>query len=445
MVLEKLGSSLKETLSKIAKSVFVDERLIDELVKDIQRALLHSDVNVKLVFELSKTIKERALKEKSNSAISQKEHLVKIVYEELIKFLGGEGHKFEIKKKPFKIMLVGLFGNGKTTSAAKIGKYFSNRGNKVAVMQTDTWRPAAYHQLETLAKENQITFFGDKEIKSPLEIYKKFESKLEKYDIVIIDTAGRDALSGDLIKEIEELSEKIKPEEVLLVIAADVGQTAQKQAEQFHKSCGITGVVITKLDGTAKGGGALAASSATNAPIKFIGVGEKVDDIEEFNPKGFVGRILGMGDLEALLEKTKLAINEDKAEDLGKKFLKGDFNFLDLYEQLQTMSKMGPLNKIIDLIPGFGNMNIPKEMLNVQDDKLKKWKHIMQSMTKRELEDPELIDRNRIERIGQGAGVDIKDVRELLKQYRQSKKVMKIMKGQDPEKLMKKFAGKIKV
>ncbi|MBS3111771.1 signal recognition particle protein Srp54 [Candidatus Woesearchaeota archaeon] len=445
MVLEKLGSSLKETLSKIAKSVFVDERLIDELVKDIQRALLHSDVNVKLVFELSKTIKERALKEKSNSAISQKENLVKIVYEELIKFLGGEGHKFEIKKKPFKIMLVGLFGNGKTTSAAKIGKYFSNRGNKVAVMQTDTWRPAAYHQLETLAKENQITFFGDKEIKSPLEIYKKFESKLEKYDIVIIDTAGRDALSGDLIKEIEELSEKIKPEEVLLVIAADVGQTAQKQAEQFHKSCGITGVVITKLDGTAKGGGALAASSATNAPIKFIGVGEKVDDIEEFNPKGFVGRILGMGDLEALLEKTKLAINEDKAEDLGKKFLKGDFNFLDLYEQLQTMSKMGPLNKIIDLIPGFGNMNIPKEMLNVQDDKLKKWKHIMQSMTKRELEDPELIDRNRIERIGQGAGVDIKDVRELLKQYRQSKKVMKMMKGQDPEKLMKKFAGKIKV
>ena len=445
MVLEKLGSSLKETLSKIAKSVFVDERLIDELVKDIQRALLHSDVNVKLVFELSKTIKERALKEKSNSAISQKENLVKIVYEELIKFLGGEGHKFEIKKKPFKIMLVGLFGNGKTTSAAKIGKYFSNRGNKVAVMQTDTWRPAAYHQLETLAKENQITFFGDKEIKSPLEIYKKFESKLEKYDIVIIDTAGRDALSGDLIKEIEELSEKIKPEEVLLVIAADVGQTAQKQAEQFHKSCGITGVVITKLDGTAKGGGALAASSATNAPIKFIGVGEKVDDIEEFNPKGFVGSILGMGDLEALLEKTKLAINEDKAEDLGKKFLKGDFNFLDLYEQLQTMSKMGPLNKIIDLIPGFGNMNIPKEMLNVQDDKLKKWKHIMQSMTKRELEDPELIDRNRIERIGQGAGVDIKDVRELLKQYRQSKKVMKMMKGQDPEKLMKKFAGKIKV
>src|SRR3989344_66916 len=445
MVLEKLGSSLKETLSKIAKSVFVDERLIDELVKDIQRALLHSDVNVKLVFELSKTIKERALKEKSNSAISQKENLVKIVYEELIKFLGGEGHKFEIKKKPFKIMLVGLFGNGKTTSAAKIGKYFSNRGNKVAVMQTDTWRPAAYHQLETLAKENQITFFGDKEIKSPLEIYKNFESKLEKYDIVIIDTAGRDALSEDLIKEIEELSEKIKPEEVLLVISADVGQIAQKQAEQFNKSCGITGVVITKLDGTAKGGGALAASSATNAPIKFIGVGEKVDDIEEFNPKGFVGRILGMGDLEALLEKTKFAIDEDKAEDLGKKFLKGDFNFLDLYEQLQTMSKMGPLNKIIDLIPGFGNMNIPKEMLNVQDDKLKKWKHIMQSMTKRELEDPELIDRNRIERIGQGAGVDIKDVRELLKQYRQSKKVMKMMKGQDPEKLMKKFAGKIKV
>ncbi len=445
MVLDKLGSSLKNTLSKIAKSVFVDEKLIDELVKEIQRALLHSDVNVKLVFELSKNIKERALNEKPPAAVTQKEHLVQVVYDELVKFLGGEGHKLEIKKKPTKIMLVGLFGNGKTTTTAKIAKYFTKRGNKVAVMQTDTWRPAAYDQLETLAKENKIPFFGDKSLKNPKEIYEKFESKLSKYDIVIVDTAGRDALSDELVEEIEDLHKKVNPSETLLVISADVGQTAQRQAEQFHKSCGVTGVVITKLDGTAKGGGALAASAATKAPVMFIGVGEKVDDLEEFNPKGFVGRILGMGDLEALLEKTKGAIDEESAKDLGKKFLKGDFNFLDLYEQLQAMGKMGPLNKIVDLIPGMGNMKIPKEMLNVQEDKLKKWKFIMQSMTKKELEEPDTIDRHRIERIAKGCGVEVKEVRELLKQYRQSKKVMKMMKGQDPEKLMKKFAGKVKM
>lgn len=443
MVLEKLGNSLKESLSKIAKSMFVDDRLIDELNRDIQRALLHADVDVQLVFNLSNSIKQRAKEEKEPVGMTKKEHLINIVYEELVKFLGGEGYKIDIQKKPHKIMLVGLYGSGKTTQAGKLAKFFSKRGYKIALLQTDTWRPAAYDQLKTLGNQINVQTFGNKELKNPLEIYKQFEKELDKYDIVIIDTAGRDALSSDLIKEIESLYQKIDPQEVLLVLTADLGQTAKKQAQQFHESCNITGVIITKMEGTAKAGGALSACSVTGASVKFIGVGEKIDDLEQFNPKGFVGRLLGMGDLEALLEKAKYAMSEEQAEDMGKKFLKGDFNFIDLYEQMQAMSKMGSLSKLVEMIPGFGQMKIPKEMLEGQEEKLKIWKVIMQSMTKEELEDPELISASRIERIAKGAGTDPLEVRQLLKQYRQSKKVAKMLKGQNPDKMMKKFKGKI--
>jgi signal recognition particle subunit SRP54 len=445
MVLEKLGTSLKNSLAKITKSVFIDERIINELVKDIQRALLQADVNVKLVLELSNNIKKRALEEKAPSGISQREYIIKIVYEELTQFLGGEKNEIKIDKKPFKILLVGLFGSGKSTQAGKLAKYFQKRSHKVALVGTDTWRPAALKQLQTLGKQINVDVFGDESEKDPVKIYKKFEKKLNEYDIIIVDSAGRDALNDELIKEIESLNSYVSPDEVILVMSADIGQAAQRQAEQFHESCNVKGVIITKMDGTAKGGGALSACSVTNAPIKFIGVGEKIDDLEQFNPKGFVGRLLGMGDLEALLEKAQEVIDEDKAEDLGKKFLKGDFNFVDLYEQMSTMSKMGSLSKIVNLIPGMSNLNIPKDMIEGQEGKLKIWKNIMQSMTKEELEDPNLISRTRIERIAKGSGVKVTGVRELLKQYRQSKKMMKVLKGsanQDPSKLLNKLKGK---
>ena len=447
MVLDKLSSSLKETLSKIAKSMFVDEKLIDELVKDIQRALLQSDVNVKLVFDLSKQIKERALKEKPPAGISQKEYLIKIVYEELVKFMGSESQKIELNKKPFKIMMVGLFGSGKSTSVGKIAKYFMKRGNKVAAVGLDVYRPAAMDQLEQICKQINVPVFIDKKEKNPLKIYQKFEKELSGYDLVLIDTSGRDALSKDLIQEITDLNNSIKPDEKLLVISADIGQAAMSQAKSFHDACNITGVLVTKLDGTAKGGGALSACAVSGAPIKFIGVGEKVDDLEIFNPEGFVSRLLGMGDLEALLEKAQGAINEVDAKDISKRLLKGEFNFVDLYEQMESMSKMGSLSKLVDLIPGFGKMNIPKEMLEGQEDKMKSWRYALQSMTKKELEDPELLDGNRIERISKGSGVSVSDIRMLLKQYRQTKKMMKMMKGmgseQDMNKMMKKFQGKI--
>ena len=444
MVLDKLGDSLKNTLNKIAKSVFVDEKLINELIKEIQRALLQADVNVKLVFDFTNKIKEKALKEDPPAGLTKKEYLINIVYENLVEFLGGEGYKIDISAKPYKIMLVGLFGSGKTTTAGKLARFFTKRGYKVCLMGLDVHRPAAIAQLEQIGKQSSVAVLVDKAEKNVDKIYSKFKDEIKNYDIVIMDTAGRDALSKDLIEEIESLGEISKPEERLLVISADIGQAAQKQAEQFHESCHITGVIATKMDGTAKAGGALTACSVTDAPIKFIGIGEKIEDLEEFKPKNFVSRLLGMGDLESLLEKAKDAISEEDAEDLGKKFLKGDFSLLDLYEQMAAMKKMGPLTKVVDMIPGFGQLKLPKEALETQEGKLEKWKIAMQSMTQEELEDPDVMSSERIDRISNGSGISSKEVRGLIKQYRQSKKMMKMMKGSgDVNKMMKKMKGKM--
>jgi len=447
MVLDRLGSSLKETLAKITGATYIDEKLVNELVKDIQRALLQSDVNVKLVFDLTKRIKERAMKEKAPTGIAQKEHLVKIVYEELVSFLGEEEKKIDVNsKKPFNIMLVGLFGNGKTTTSGKLADYFKKRGMKVGMISLDVWRPAAFEQLRQLGKQLDVSVFGDPKEKSPDKIYNKFKKELSQFDVVIIDTAGRDALSDELIVELNLIHKTVAADEVLLVIGADVGQAAEKQAQTFHDVCGVNGVIITKLDGTAKGGGALSACAVTGAKVKFIGLGEKIDDFEVFDPEGFVGRLLGMGDLKALLEKAREAISEEDAEDLGKRLLKGEFNLIDLYEQMRAMKKMGSIKKLIELIPGLGSLKLPKEALDVQESRLKIWKHIMDSCTRKELEDPDMIDHQRIERISTGSGTNPKDVRELLKQYRMGKKMVKMMKGSsspDMDKMMKKM-GRMK-
>ena len=445
MVLDKLSDSLKNTLQKIAKSLFVDEKLINELVKDIQKALLHSDVNVKLVFDLTEKIKQRALNEESPKGLTKKEQIINIVYDELVNFLGKEQHKVEVKQKPFKIMLVGLFGWGKTTTTGKLAKFYTKRGYKVALVGLDVHRPAAMEQIEQVGKTANVKVFSDRHIRDAVEIWEKYENEAKDFDVIIIDTSGRDALSKDLVLEIEEVNRKIQPNENLLVISADIGQAAQKQAEQFHKSCGITGIIISKMDGTARGGGALTAAAVSGAPIKFIGVGEKIDDLEQFNPQGFVGRILGMGDLEALLEKAKEVIKVEDAEDLGKKFLKGEFNLIDLYEEMEAMSKMGPLSSIVEMIPGFSSLKLPKEMLQVQEGKLKKWKIAMNSMTRAELEEPELVDSSRIERISKGSGIPTNEIKEMIKQHRQSKKMVKMFKGSkgDMGKMMKKFGGRL--
>ena len=444
MVLDKLGESLKGTLNKIASSVFVDDRLVNELVKDIQRSLLQSDVNVKLVFDLSKRIKERINKEETPSALTKKEQLVKIVYEELTQLLGDKPSEIKIEKKPTKIMLLGLFGSGKTTTSGKLAKYFQKRGLKVALVQLDVYRPAAYDQLLQLGKSLGVPVFGDKEEKNPEKIYEKYHDQLNEHDVIIVDTAGRDALSKELITELKNLGEKINPEESLLVISGDIGQAAKTQAEAFHEAKTITGVIVTKLDGTSKGGGALTACSSTGAKIKLIGVGEKAEDLEKYDSKKFVGRLLGMGDLDTLLEKAEEAFSEQDAKDLEKKLMKGEFSLIDLYEQTQSIKKMGPLTKVLEMIPGFNQMQIPKEMLNIQETKLEKWKNAMDSMTREELEDPEIMSPERIERVRAGSGVPAEGIRSMLKEHKKSKKMMKMLKGTNPknmEKMMKRMGS----
>jgi len=441
MVLDKLGESIKNSLKRIAGKVIIDKKAIEELVKDIQRALLQADVNVKLVFEISNNIKEKAISQKVSPT---KEQIVKIVYDELVSIMGKEKKKIEIKK-PFQIMLVGLFGSGKTTAISKLARFYSNRGFKVCSLGLDVHRPAAMDQLEQVSKKVDIKYFIEKNEKNPIKIYEKYKEEILKFDIILIDTSGRDALNDELIQEIESLTQYIKPNERFLVLPADIGQAAQKQAEQFHKSCNITGIIISRMDGSGKAGGALTAATSTNANIVFIGTGENPDDLEEFNPEGFVSRLLGMGDLESLLEKAKLAIDEKDAKDTTKKMLEGRFNLQDLYSQISAMKKMGPLSKIMNMLPGMGSMNLPKEMMDVQDEKLTRWKYIMDSCTKEEKENPEIMSSSRIERISNGSGVPVQEIREMLKTYKQSKKIVKMMKGMSgDEKDMKKMLQKMK-
>ena len=400
-----------------------------------------------MVFMLSKDIKQRILKDDTPKGISKKEYLIKVVYEELTKFLGEEPKQIQLTKKPTKIMLVGLFGNGKTTTAGKLANYYKKRGTKLALVSTDTWRPAAFEQLKQLGAQIDVPVFGNPNAKSPVDILKEFDSEFQKFDLVIIDTAGRDALNDELVEELRDINKAANADETLLVMAADVGQGAKDQAQVFHDECGVSGVIITKMDGTAKGGGAIAACSITGAKVMFIGVGEKIDALESFNPERFVGRMLGMGDLETLLEKARDAISQEDAEDMGKKLLKGEFSLLDLHDQMEAMSKMGPLGKVMEMIPGMGNMKIPKDAIKGQEEKLKVWKILMNSCTKEELENADKINGNRLQRIASGSGRSLSDIRDMLKQYKQSKKMVKMLKGKTGgtqrgmENMMKKMGG----
>jgi len=445
MVLGTLGDKLKSALKKVASAVFIDTKLIDELTKDLQRALLESDVDVQLVFQLSEKIKEKA-RENPPTGLSKKEQLVKIVHDELEELLGKKGEPIKIGKKPHKIMFVGLYGTGKTTSISKLALYYSKRGNKVGMIGLDTHRPAAPDQLKQLGEKIKVQTFIDKEEKNPLKIWQKFESDIKKFDIVLIDTAGRHALDSELEEEIKELTKKIDPQETMLTLSADIGQAARGVVEGFHKNCNITGIFLTKLDGTAKAGGALAAASITNSPVLFIGTGEKPQDIETFDSTAFLSRLLGMGDLQALIEKTKMALEESDTEKLQERLEEGKFTLLDLHEQIGAMQKMGPLSKLTELIPGFSQVKLPKELMQVQEGKLKRWHNAMKSMTKEELENPDTIASSRIARISKGSFVPSGEIREMLKQYKMVKKFFGVTKGKGMgRKEIEKLAKKMKM
>ena len=428
MALDRLGSSLTDAIKKLFRAGVVDEAAVKELARDIQRALLQADVNVQLVLGISKRIEERALKEKMPPGISRREHVIKVVYEELTRFVGDK--PVPLKIEPGKrqiIMLVGIQGSGKTTTAAKLARFYQKRGLKPGLICADTYRPGAFAQLQQMAARVNVPIFGDPKAKDPIKVVSEGLKHFSDKDLIIVDTAGRHKEEKDLIKEMKTLEQKIKPDEVVMVIDGTIGQQALLQAKAFHEATPIGAILVTKLDGSARGGGALSAVAATGAPIKFIGTGEKIEDIESFIPSRFVGRLLGMGDLETLLEKVKEAEIKVPSKKKAQAILSGKFTLTDMYDQFEAMKGMGPFRKVLQMLPGM-SANVPEEMLNTAEGRLEKWRVIIQSMRPEEKENPKVINYSRAKRIARGSGTTEKDVKELLKQYVMMRKMMKMFK-----------------
>jgi signal recognition particle subunit SRP54 len=437
MVLDALGDALRNTLRKIAGASHISPELIKELVRDIQRALLQSDVNVRLALDLSKKIENRALEEKAPPGMTGREHVVRIVHQELVQALGKSR---SLKLTPQKIMLVGLYGQGKTTSAGKLAKYFKKKGLSLGLIAADVHRPAAYDQLSQIGEQIQVPVFGSSDNKNAEKVVKDGLDEFKELDIVIVDTAGRHSLDKDLISEMKSISNIAKPDEILLVMDATVGQQAGPQAQAFHNAVGVSGVILTKLDGSAKGGGALSAVAVTKAPIVFVGTGESLTSLETLDPDRFISRLLGMGDLQTLLERAEEVIDAETAEDTARKMLSGKFTLIDMREQMEALTKMGPLGKVMEMVPGMSGM-MKKDQLEETQIRLEKFKVLMNSMTKEELENPKIIKRSRINRIAKGAGSDPQEIRELLKQYNQSRKMMSNLGGNRrmQQRMMKQF------
>lgn len=423
MPIDDIGKAITTALRKLTRGV-VDEALVKEICRDIQRALLQADVNVKLVFDLTKRIEEKALTEKLPPGISRAEHVTKIVYDEITNILGDKKEKIAITRHPTKLLLVGIQGSGKTTTCGKLARHFQKKGFKVGVVCTDTYRPGAYEQLK---QYSSVDVFGNPEEKDATRLAKEGIAYFadRKMDLIIIDTAGRHKEEKGLIEEMKKISKTASPDEVILVIDGTIGQQAFGQAEAFMQATDIGSIIVTKLDGSAKGGGALSAVHATGAPIKFIGEGEKIDALEEFDPKRYVARLLGLGDLDSLLAKVKEATEQHElTEKDAMKFMTGKFNLRDMYQQLEMVSSMGPLQQILKMVPGFG-ANLPPEMVEMSEERLKKFRVIMDSMTDKEKEDPKSIHFSHIKRIARGSGTTPQDVRQLLDQYNLMKRMFK--------------------
>lgn len=432
MVLE----SLKDVVRKFLTGGSSYEKAVEEFIKDLQKALISSDVNVKVVLSLTNKIRERLEKEKPPSVIEKRDWFLKIVYEELTNLFGGDIQpNVNPSKLPYVIMLVGVQGSGKTTTAGKLAYFYKKRGYKVGLIAADIYRPAAFEQLVQLGNSINVKVFGIRDSKDPIEISKKGIESFTKegIEIIIIDTAGRHGYGQEvkLLEEMKALYQTIKPDEVILVLDASIGQKAYDLAQKFNEASPVGSIIITKMDGTAKGGGAISAVVATGAKIKFIGVGEKIDEIEVFNPKRFVSRILGMGDIEAILERIKALEDYEQLEKKMEEVIEGKskLSLRDMYKQIIAIRKMGPLSKILQMIPGFSLIaNVPEDQLRLGEEKMKRWLAIMNSMTYKELDNPSIVDKSRMRRIARGAGVNTEDVKELIEYYENINKILKNLK-----------------
>jgi signal recognition particle subunit SRP54 len=453
-MLDNLRTGLRSALKKIVGSSDINEELIDSLCKDIQRALLQSDVNVRLVLMITTNLKSRAINETPPKGLSRKDQIITILYGELAKLLGHTGETIKNVDKSvdlndehivsFKagkqniVLMLGVQGSGKTTVTGKFARWLTRHGYRVAVIGADTWRPGALTQLKMNCNKINVEVFGDENNKDAVQIVRDGLNyyKSQNMDVIIIDTAGRHKEESGLLEEMNAMYKVAIPDLVLLVIDGTIGQQAYNQAKAFHETAPVGGIIITKLDGTAKGGGAIAASAATGAKVMFIGTGERIDDLEQFSPTRFVGRILGMGDIKALLEMAKsLEVQAD--ENQAKRLLGGKMTIEDFYAQMENVGKMGFKN-VIDNLPGLSGM-VKEDQLDALQGKMEKWRFIIQSMNKDEKRNPDIINDSRRKRIARGAGITEHDVKELVKQYNNSKTMMKQTKGRQMQGMLRRF------
>lgn len=437
-MLDRLGSGLKDALKKLAGKTVIDKAALEELVRDLQRALLQADVNVKLVMELSQSIKRRSLEEEPAKGMGVREHVLRIVYHELVTLMGKSS---EVQLGPQTLLLAGLQGSGKTTTAAKLARYFQKKGLRTGVICADVFRPGAYEQLKMLCDSINVVCYGEPGEQDAVPIVEHGLGELRQAEVIIIDTQGRHGLENDLIEEIIQLNELTHATHRWLVLDAALGQQAREQARRFNEAIAIDGVIITKMDGTAKGGGALSAVSETQSGIVFIGSGETIEDIERFDPDGFISRLLGMGDLKALVERAEEAISEEEMD--VNAMLKGKFTLRDMYKQMEAIKKMGPLKQVMSMLP-MGGLEIPQDAYDITGNKMERYRVIMDSMTPPELDTPSIISGSRIQRIAHGAGATPEEVRELIKYYKTMQRAFKAFRGGgrlNMQRMMKKFGG----
>jgi signal recognition particle subunit SRP54 len=426
-----LGEGLRKALAKLTKSTIIDAKTIREFNKDLQKTLISADVEVQLVLRFTKDIEEKALKSKPPSGLAPTDYITNIVYDELVNLMGST-YTPQIKKQ--RVLLMGLYGSGKTTTAAKLAKYYQDRGLSAGGICCDVTRPASYEQLETLAKQANVAFYGEKGEKNAAKIARDGLKELKDKQVLICDTSGRNALDNQLIEELKNVFRDFNPDEKVLVISADIGQVAARQAREFDKAVKISGVIVTKMDGSGKGGGALSATNAANTHVMFIGVGEKLTNLEPYNSEKFIGGLLGMPDIASLVSTVQQAIREAniKPEDMEAE----ELNFDTFYTQLKAMGGMGSLKSVFGMM---GAPDIPKDMVEQSEDKLKRYKIIIASMTKEERTNEKLLhDTKRITRIAKGSGTRESDVHRLISDFNKMKKVFNSLKND--RNFKKKFA-----
>ncbi len=435
-MLDSLRDGLQAAVRKLVGSTTVDEKTVKEFIRDLQRTLIQADVNVKMALEVTERVEKRVLQEKPAPGITRKDQVVSVLYEELAKLLGGEGGMSLNKGKNTAVVMLGVQGSGKTTVTGKMARYYSKKGFKVGVVAADTFRPGAVVQLKTLASSSGVEVYSDEREKDSVKIAKAGRKFFEpSKNLVIIDTAGRHKEEKGLLQEMKEIVGAVKPDVTLLVIDGTIGQQCYNQALAFHQAAPVGGIVVTKLDGAAKGGGALAAAAATGAKVVFIGTGERIDDLEEFAPSRFVGRLLGMGDLRALMEMVRMS-EVEVDEKAAQRVMSGKMTMDDLLAQFEQMNKFGSLKKVLEHIPGFAGAMNPQE-LEKAEGRVKVYKSIIQSMTGAEKADPERINSSRLKRIARGSGRSERDVRELLSRYKQMKSLVKASKGREFRQMMR--------